>query len=283
MTCTFCGSVLDGNETECPYCGHRVDNDQPIKVQNEFSNKFSGNNMNNEPEYEPQVQQQAYNQQSYNQQPQYDNGYYNEHPMRAPMNNYNGGSNNKGNIISIGCAIISIVMTMVCLFVCLGVNNKVKSLNQDMLSQFYVLQSDIQSTMEQVQSNITSEVQTATAVDPSGGVLSVTKSPTSVTTVAVGDSNKLLFHCDVEGNDTLTFSWQKKSDTGEWVDLVWDGTSYNEKYGLMVYDQPYTNANGKYSELTAKNITEAASGDYRCKVSDKNGHYAYSEVASIIF
>lgn len=279
MTCSFCGSLLDGNEIECPYCGHKVSSkdDEPITIKSDF-------NYSPEPEYnEPVEDEEDFIEEEPEEKKSRSNpfGAFKKEKKSAPSGKPVSGN---PNIILLGICALSLVISIITMFVCISISTHVKDLEQDMLSQLYVVQSDVKNTMNELQSSIDSSMtQVVATTTNNSGDIKITHSPTEVNTVSVGDSNKILFNCKAEGPDTLTFTWQKKSDSGEWVTIVFDpNTSVNEEYGLQVYDQPFTKTSeDKYSQIMARNLTEAAAGDYRCVVSDIYGHSATSDVATL--
>lgn len=289
MTCTFCGSILDGNETECPYCGHKVDSDEPIIPASRYSEYSSDSDQESEYAVENEDSDleyaEDYEDDEYAEEPEKGKGIFGKIKtpkinIKSPVRSQKSSAN--PSVVIFGLAALCLLFSLVGMFVSISTLNHVKDIEQDMNSQLYVLQSDIKNTIGEMQSSMTTSIQTATAPDPSGGVLRITHSPTSVDTVSVGDSNKVLFNCNAEGYDTLTFSWEKKSASGEWVAIKFDESSRSDALGLMVYDQPFTKVSEeKYSQITAVGLTEASAGDYRCKVSDKDGHYVYSDVATL--
>lgn len=280
MTCSFCGSLLDGNEVECPYCGHKVSSaadDEPVSIKSNYS-------YNPEPEYNEPVEDEEdfIEEEPEEKKPKKNHfsGFKKEKKSTSSGKPSGGNPNFLMLLISALCLLVSIVT----MFVCISISTHVKDLEQDMLSQLYVIQSDLKNSMSELEGSIdNSMTQVVATTTNNSGDIKITHSPTEVNTVSVGDSNKILFNCKAEGPDTLTFTWQKKSDSGEWVTIVFDpATSINEEYGLQVYDQPFTKTTeDKYSQIMAKNLTEAAAGDYRCVVSDVYGHSATSDVATL--
>ena len=257
MTCTFCGSTLDGTESECPFCGHKIiqeANEEPVtpkksKSAFDFSSKFSAASDNEYSDYEEPA------------------------PKRSNKTSFN--NDKLTTVFAIGLGAI-LLMSLISLILCIGISNKVADLNQDMLSQMYQLQTAQNELANSVNSVSSTVGNIGTTIEQSNlsRFITITKQPTEVTTwVGRGAPNtegetvnQLLFSIEASGNN-LTYEWQKFDQTsGSWVTIQFDPDN-NDAYGLHVYNLP----DGSGSQLCARGLTSLAFGSYKCVVSDSTG------------
>ena len=273
MTCNFCGSTLDDNEIECPYCGHKTGSapaakfeDEPeVKTAKSASNAFSEAKAKaasllkakdtTEKASQPQVKKSA--------------------PAVSAVK----------SSIPVPVFIGLIACALLCLITLLSVGSikrSINELNQSMLSQIYQLQNAdvaLSAKIDELGSTV-GTVSTTINEQSTSRNITITKEPSSASTYlgrggADDDTQNVpVFTVEATGNN-LAFTWQKYDDASKsWINLVWDADSNNETYGLHIY----TDAAKGYSELAAHGIKSAGYGTYRCVVNDDYGNKATESV-----
>lgn len=289
MTCNFCGSILDDNEVECPYCGHKTG-------VGTMTDSYA------EPEYVPS-------------QEGYDEDLEPERPARRPAADNSKGnakrtakrkvnlpkinlSGLKNKVRSAGAgvgeshpirqddqknpAILALIgfgacalLCVICLISVTSLRKTVNDNNQALLSQMMQMQNKEQQLSEQLDALGTSVVNVNNSIQESNTSknITITKQPTSTATyLGRGGSedntqNVPIFTVTATGMD-LKFIWQRYDEASKaWVDLVFDVDSNNEEMGLHVY----TDVGKGYSELAAHGVKQVAYGSYRCQVADAYG------------
>lgn len=272
MTCKFCGSSLEDNEVECPYCGHRVANSANTMAAN-MTSKFA-RDYDDEDDYSERKKKI--------QMPK----------MNRPQNSASSGKsfsvpqsgNSKGSfsflnfIVSAASALLSLIV----LFSLGGIKTQVKDMYQDMLSQFYQQQSNINqlsSQMENIDTNVAGVGQQVSSSQESALIVIDTQ-PTSVNTTVGRAEYARVFSIQATGN-VESITWQKKDvSSGEWVDMVFDfNTSINDEFGLQLYDNHYKGE----SILYAVGLTEKAEGTYRAKLTDSYNTTKFSDPVTLSF
>lgn len=310
MTCTFCGSVLEDNEVECPYCGHKTAQARYSEPVEEYDDEF-------EPE-EPEGQDQEYVEPVRTERraaegsasksglniPKLDlkklsasvkrGSSQKEKAAPARSKTQEGRSHNeKSSFIPFGgkldpsfisligfvaCALLSVI----CLISVSGVNKKIEQVNQNILSQVYQLQTSNQKISERLDElgNTVGTVSNTISEQTTSKNINITKEPTSAATYlgrgGTDDStqNVPIFSVSATGPN-LTFAWQKYDEaSASWVNIVFDAESNNDTYGLHIY----TDISKGYSELAAHGVKNTAYGSYRCLISDDYGSKATETV-----
>ncbi|MDO5444735.1 MAG: hypothetical protein Q4F31_03845 [Eubacteriales bacterium] len=299
MTCTFCGSVLEDNEVECPYCGHKTalaQYSQPVQDE-EYEEEYEAEEMEEVPQTGKTVKSAKSGKAKINL-PNLPNlpkinmnkvkSSVKEKRSAASAKQSQGGASklpvskmNPSFIALIGfvaCALLSII----CLISVAGVNRKIEEVNQNILSQVYQLQNTNQKISDRLDElgNTVGSVSTTISEASTSRNITITKEPTSAATYlgrgGADDTtqNVPIFSVNATGQN-LTFAWQKYDDaSSSWVNIVFDADSNNETYGLHVY----TDAGKGYSELAAHSVQSSAYGSYRCLVSDNYGNKATETV-----
>lgn len=294
MTCTFCGSVLEDNEVECPYCGHKTALAQVSQPQQdeEYEEKYEEEEL--EENLRPVEQAKSSSGSgktrlnlpkiNFNKVKSAGKEHRSAPQAKQPQresSKISFGKLNPSFIALIGfvaCALLSII----CLISVAGVNRKIEEVNQNILSQVYQLQNTNQKISDRLDElgNTVGTVSTTISEQSTSRNINITKEPTSAATyLGRGGSddstqNVPIFSVSATGQD-LTFAWQKYDDaSSSWVNIVFDADSNNETYGLHVY----TDAGKGYSELAAHGVQSSAYGSYRCLVSDSYGNKATETV-----
>ena len=287
MTCKFCGSTIDDNLVECPYCGHKTGVIPAADPAEEMTEQFAAKEVREEKS-------------------EINSGTKKSSPdalssIKAAFNrnfpkNSNSGSKSSGasskasagksssplsairangnGLIAIGL-VACLLLCLISIFSVAGMKKDLDSMNQNMLSLFYQIQNStdqLQTKVEQLEAAI-GTVNTTITDTQNSRYITITKEPSSVSTYlgrgGANDStqNVPIFTVYAQGIE-LSFTWQKYNEsTKDWEDLTWDSESNNNTYGLHVY----TDAPKGYTELAAHGVTQAAYGTYRCQIADSYG------------
>ena len=286
MTCKFCGSTIDDNLVECPYCGHKTGVVPAADPAEEMTEQFAAKE---EPVERPQKNStgknnaagaidsikaafsrnfpKSKNTASKSSSSSRSASAKSSSPVAAIRANGNG-------LIAIGL-VACLLLCLISIFSVAGMKKDLDSMNQNMLSLFYQIQNStdqLQTKVEQLEAAI-GTVNTTITDTQNSRYITITKEPSSVSTyLGRGGANDTtqnvpIFTVYAQGIE-LSFTWQKYNDsTKDWEDLTWDSDSNNTTYGLHVY----TDAPKGYTELAAHGVTQAAYGTYRCQIADSYG------------
>lgn len=295
MICEFCGSTLDDNELECPYCGHKT-NIEPQVVTVDY-NEYEEPVVNyNEQEFDVEPDEYNYSEDDTFSEPEIeedDEDYAEESHIakkklsfKVPNFNFDRKSSatsksnsvNKpiGDMPKLAIMAASAILSLICLVSVISVKSKIDSLEQTMLSQFYQLQSannDLANTISGINGQISSVNSTISEANDSKNI-TITRNPTSESTYLGRGSdddvsqNSPIFYAEASGA-IQSVEWQVK-ENGEWVTISWDGNSNNQTYGLHVYND--IGPTSSQSQLCSRNVTSNAFGkSYRCVFKDAYG------------
>mgnify|MGYP002856906148 CR=1 FL=1 len=286
MTCKFCGSTIDDNLVECPYCGHRTGVVPAADPAEEMTEQFAAKETREE---KPQKSnggkttaagavdsiKAAFNRNFSK------NSKQGSKATSSAAKSSSGKSSAASAIRANGNGLIAIGL-IACLLLCLisiisvaGMKKDLDSMNQNMLSLFYQIQNStdqLQTKVEQLEAAI-GTVNTTITDTQNSRYITITKQPSSVSTylgrgsAEDTDQNVPIFTVYAQGIE-LSFTWQKYNEsTKDWDDLTWDSDSNNATYGLHVY----VDAAKGFTELDAHGVTQAAYGTYRCQIADSYG------------
>lgn len=281
MICNFCGSTLDDNEFECPYCGHKTDVQPQVVSSDDFddepvSSRASIFNRKRE-QAKPEPEEEYYEEEEYEEQPRRTSR---KASFSAPK--FSGSSKSMGSFPLFLMSAASALLSLICLISLISANGKIKNLEQDMLSQFYQLQSsnsEISSKIDSVNGTV-SAVGTTISESNNSKNITVTQQPTSESTYLDRGSdsdvnqNVAIFRAAASGAMTGV-EWQIKVGD-EWVALSWDENSNNETYGLHVYND--IGPSQTKTELCAHGVKQSAFATYRCVFTDSYGTKATEPV-----
>ena len=288
MTCKFCGSTIDDNLVECPYCGHKTGKAAPADPAAELTDKFAAEESRTQKRPENTAQKKnpfaslgfAIGNLSKGAEKSQKQG------ASAARASGSGKSSSRGtgaaaSMPHINNGIIAIGL-VACLLLCLisiisvaGMKKDLETMNQDMLSLFYQIQNSTDKLQAQVDALERSigNVSTTITDQVTSRNITITKEPTSVSTyVGRGSAednaqNVPIFTVYAQGIE-LKFTWQRYDEvSGDWIDIALDNDSNNLTYGLHVY----TDSPKGYTELSAHGVTQAAYGTYRCQIADNYG------------
>jgi uncharacterized protein (DUF736 family) len=287
MTCKFCGSTIDDNVVECPYCGHKTGVGAPADPAAEMTDKFAaqGTQDNKQAKGAKSSGKRSNPFGSIGSAISVGLNKTKSGASGASKTRSSGGSRSpvSGNgLIAIGL-VACLLLCLISIISVAGMKKDLENMNQEMLSLFYQIQNSTDKLQQQVNNLEASigNVSTTITEQTTSRNITITKEPTSVATYvgrgAADDDaqNVPIFTVYAQGFE-LKFAWQKYDDvSGEWIEVALDNESNNAVYGLHVY----TDASKGYSELSAHGVTQAAYGTYRCQVADS---YGIKNTASVL-
>ena len=183
---------------------------------------------------------------------------------------------------------VSIVLSLIAIISSAGVK---KSVNDD-IQTLYSQMSSVISTNSQVLDKLaviedTLNLSAKVSAETNSRYISITKQPTSVDTTLGRGSDGIVpvFTIIASGNgiSASSFNWQKKTASGEWVniDFAVDNNSRNDTLGLQLENNKDQDSGGYYSKIWATGLTAEAFGSYRCVITDSAGERAWSDVVEI--
>lgn len=279
MTCNFCGSFLEDNEVECPFCGHKTgleDNSPVIEPEIEDLEPETVTEVKGDSS-KPKITLPKVN---FNRKKAADTAERpaakepRQNPMRNVTSAVSSGKFNPTLIALIGFAACALLI-IISLISIGSVKRSLEESNQALLSQIYQLQNadqKINDRLDELGGTVSSVSSTINEQATSRNI-NITKEPTSTATYLDRGSaedvsqNAPIFTCTATGVN-LKFTWQRYDDaSGSWVNLVFDNDSNNDTYGLHFY----TDAQKGYAELSAHGVKAAAFGSYRCQIADDFG------------
>ena len=211
---------------------------------------------------------------------------------KAPISLGSFSNLGKGRLASNGVlylvVAVSIVLSLIAIISSAGVK---KSVNDD-IQTLYSQMSSIISTNSQVLDKLaviedTLNLSAQVSAETNSRYISITKQPTSVDTVLGRGSDGIVpvFTIIASGNgiSASSFNWQKKTASGEWVniDFAIDNNSRNDTLGLQMENNKDADSNGYYSKIWATGLTAESFGSYRCVITDSAGERAWSDVVEI--
>ena len=268
MICKFCGSTLDDNEFECPYCGHKTDVQPQVEIYDNYDDGSGGNNYQNDYDDYDEPEEE------YRREPK-------RQPRRVPQfksnsNNMKNNSNfNIGQLPLFVTVIVCAALSVVNLISLTSVKKSVEELEQSMLMQFYQLQSANSEILNQVSilgGDITN-VTTSISQSNDSKNITITRQPSS-DAVYLGrgsdddvSQNSPIFYAEADGNIS-NVEWQVKVGD-EWVTISWDRNSNNDVYGLHIYND--IGPSHTKTQLCSHNVTNAGFATYRCVFTDSYG------------
>ena len=267
MICKFCGSTLEDDELECPYCGHKTgvapkaqdffEDDAPVTSNARVERPAEDFEEDYEEEYEEPAKGKK--------------------KASLPKLSLPTVSSPKsiGNfpvvVISALCALFSLI----CLVSVSGAKKQLEEMEETVLTQLYQIQSNqsgISSGINALSGDVSS-VSNSISESNNSKNITITQQPTSETTYLGrgGDEdvnqNVAIFRAAASGM-IKSVDWQIKVGD-DWVTLTWDESSNNTTYGLHVYTA--IGSTEASTELCAHGVNQNAYATYRCVFTDSYG------------
>ena len=211
---------------------------------------------------------------------------------KAPVSLGSLSNLGKGRLASNGVlylvVAVSIVLSLIAIISSAGVK---KSVNDD-IQTLYSQMSSVISTNSQVLDKLAViedvlNLSAKVSAETNSRYISITKQPTSVDTTLGRGSDGIVpvFTIIASGNgiSASSFNWQKKTASGEWVniDFAVDNNSRNDTLGLQMENNKDQDSGGYYSKIWATGLTAESFGSYRCVITDSAGERAWSDVVEI--
>ena len=271
MICLHCGKAIDDNLKVCPFCGNQIETDSGRP-------SYAGGRAADLPDADPAPDPDPGDGQDY----------FDENPVypepRKPRKKLSLAG---ANLPALVFAAIACVLSLACL---ISLGNLRKTLRE----QSNVLTGSVAEVRNAVNAvndrlgelDVTlSRVQSEAYNQLASQSIAITKDITPLTGPVEADKYNRMFIVNAKGNLSVntSFDWQKYNEsTGGWVSVVFTGdATTNEEYGLRL-ENYYDRTEETYtSVLWANGIRPAASGTYRCVITDATGITKTSAEATV--
>ena len=276
MICLNCGKTIDDDIRVCPFCGSLIESGEAAAYE-------AAPPSEDEPLAPPPVADRIPDEDA-------EETFYDDDPVYGePRKAAAAGGSRLGKLFS-PAAILSLIACLLCVVCLVSVSNlrrELKTQNETLLGTVSGLSSSVSALdarLNQLDSTL-SGVQSEAYNQYASQAIAITKDITPlVGPVDAGKYNRM-FIITAKGNLNIndSFDWQKYNEsTGGWVSLVFTGdATTNEQYGLRLENTFDRSANTYTSILWANGITEAASGTYRCVITDATGVAKTSAEATV--
>ncbi len=182
-------------------------------------------------------------------------------------------------------SVLSCVLSLVCLLMLSSMRSSLREQGNVLTGSVSEVRNAVNAVNERLGELDTtlSSVQSEAYNQYASQAIAITKDITPLTGPVDADKYNVMFIVSAKGNlnvDT-SFDWQKYNEaTGGWVSLVFTGdNTRSAEYGLRLYNGE--KAGVFTSELWADGITTAATGTYRCVITDATGITRTSAEATV--
>ena len=275
MICLNCGKAIDDDLKVCPFCGSLTEAYDDAPVYEDGMQNAASEAPAAEPEADPGDGQD----------------YFDENPVypetretdRKPAVKLPSASGLPALVLSALACVLSLICLLTLGSVRRALSEQNTALNDSIASVEKSIKSvnsklgDLNETLAKVQSEAYNQFASQS--------IAITKDITPLTGPVEAGKNNVMFIVNAKGNLRVntSFDWQKyNSATGGWVSIDFSGSaSTNEEFGLRLENQFDPKENTYTSKLWAQGITRAASGTYRCVITDDTGITKTSAEATV--
>ena len=266
MICLNCGKAIDDDLKVCPFCGSLTD-------------PYAGGNPADLPDADP-VSDPA---------PDPDDGqdYFDENPVYPEARKSANPISLPGNLPALIVAAVACVLSLACLVSILTLRSTLREQNNVLTGSISEVRNAVNAVNDRLYEldGTLSRVQSEAYNQLASQSIAVVKDITPLTGPVEADKYNRMFIVNAKGNLSVntSFDWQKYNEsTGGWVSIVFTGdATTNEEYGLRLENSFDKNENTYTSILWANGIKPAASGTYRCVITDATGITKTSAEATV--
>ncbi len=266
MICLNCGKAIDDDLKVCPFCGSLTD-------------AYAGDDPAVMPDADPVADVPVDS----------DDGqdYFDENPVYPEARKRSAPLRLSGGSVPLILAGAACVLALACLVSILSLRKTLREQNNVLTGSVSEVRNAVNGVNDRLLEldETLSRVQSEAYNQLASQSIAVTKDITPLTgPVEAGKYNRM-FIVNVKGNLSVnsSFDWQKYNEsTGGWVSIVFTGdATTNEEYGLRLENSFDRNENTYTSILWANGIKPAASGTYRCVITDATGITKTSAEATV--
>ena len=272
MICLHCGKTIDDDLKVCPFCGNLVD------VPDDT------------PDYEaaPSVDSPDAN---YPPDSNLDDGqdFFDENPVypepRKPGKGFSIPS--LSGLPALILSALACILSLACLIALLSLRANLRAQSNVLTGSVSEVRNAVNAVNDRLYEldDTLSRVQSEAYNQLASQSIAIVKDITPLTGPVEADRYNRMFIINAKGNLSVntSFDWQKYNEsTGGWVSVVFTGdATTNEEYGLRL-ENSYDRTEETYtSVLWANGIKPAASGTYRCVITDATGVTKTSAEATV--
>lgn len=265
MICLNCGKAIDDDLKVCPFCGSMTD-----AYADEASDGLPDADPVREPAPDPDDGQDYFDEN-----PVYPEARKSASPLRLGVN------------APLIVAALACVLSLACLISILTLRGTLREQSNVLTGSISELRNAVNAVNDRLyeMDGTLSRVQSEAYDQLARQSIAIVKDITPLTgPVDAGKYNRM-FIINAKGNLSVnsSFDWQKYNEsTGGWVSIVFTGDATdNEEYGLRLENSFDRNENTYTSILWANGIKPAASGTYRCVITDATGITKSSAEATV--
>ena len=265
MICLNCGKAIDDDLKVCPFCGSLTEVYDPAPAyEGEAAEEAPAAAASGAPEAEASDGQDFFDENPEYPEPR-NTG---ERKLKLPAT---------GSLLALILSALACVLCLACL---LAVNSLRASLRDQntvltgSVSEVRNAVNAVNERLDQMDSTL-ARVQSEAYNQFASQSIAITKDVTPLTGPVEAGKYNIMFIVNAKGNLSVnsSFDWQKyNAGKGAWESIAFTGSATtNEEYGLRLENNFDKKENTYTSILWANGITSAASGNYRCVITDETG------------
>ena len=272
MICLHCGKAIDDDLKVCPFCGNLVD------VPDATSDYEAAPSADSpDANYPPDSN--------------LDDGqdFFDENPVypepRKPGKGFSMSS--LSGLPALILSALACILSLACLITLLSLRTNLRAQNNVLTGSISEVRNAVNAVNDRLYEldDTLSRVQSEAYNQLASQSIAIVKDITPLTGPVEADRYNRMFIINAKGNLSVntSFDWQKYNEsTGGWVSVVFTGdATTNEEYGLRLENSYDRNEETYTSVLWANGIKGAASGTYRCVITDATGITKTSAEATV--
>lgn len=265
MICLNCGKAIDDDLKVCPFCGSLTD---------AYAETGSADLPDADPAGAPAD-------------PDDGQDYFDENPVYPEARKAAKPLNLPASMTSLLVAAAACVLSFACLVSILSLRSAIREQNRVLTGSVSEVRNAVNAVNDRLYEldDTLSRVQSEAYNQLASQSIAITKDITPLTGPVEADKYNRMFIVNAKGNLSVntSFDWQKYNEsTGGWVSIVFTGdATTNDQYGLRLENSFDRNENTYTSILWANGIKPAASGTYRCVITDATGITKTSAEATV--
>ena len=265
MICLNCGKAIDDDLKVCPFCGSLTD---------AYAQTSSADLPDADPAGAPAD-------------PDDGQDYFDENPVYPEARKSAKPALLSGSMVSLIVSAAACVLSLACLVSILSLRGAIREQNRVLTGSVSEVRNAVNAVNDRLYEldDTLSRVQSEAYNQLASQSIAITKDITPLTGPVEADKYNRMFIVNAKGNLSVntSFDWQKYNEsTGGWVSVVFTGdATTNDQYGLRLENSFDRNENTYTSILWANGIKPAASGTYRCVITDATGITKTSAEATV--
>lgn len=266
MICLNCGKAIDDDLKVCPFCGSLTD-------------AYAQNDPADLPDADPAAQVPA--------DPDDGQDYFDENPVYPEARKSAKPLALPGGMGSLILSAVACLLSLACFISVLGLRSNLREQNKVLTGSVSEVRNAVNAVNDRLYEldDTLSRVQSEAYNQLASQSIAIVKDITPLTGPVEEDKYNRMFIVNAKGNLSVntSFDWQKYNEsTGGWVSIVFTGdATTNDQYGLRLENSFDRNENTYTSILWANGIKPAASGTYRCVITDATGITKTSAEATV--